>query len=86
MYNRTHQSSPSESTIIKLATHSITEAIDKEDANYNSYFLRAVINYSIGLHSEAWEDIEKAVDKSDDHVIKHFYLRALIYAGMGKYK
>lgn len=31
-------------------------------------------------------DIEKAADKSDDHVIKHFYLRALVYAAMGKYK
>jgi tetratricopeptide (TPR) repeat protein len=45
-----------------------------------------MIYYSLERYKEAWEDIEKAVDKSDDHVIKHFYLRALIYAGLGKYK
>lgn len=42
--------------------------------------------YGLGRFSEALEAIEKAIDKSDDHVIKHFYLRGLIHGVVGKTK
>jgi hypothetical protein len=32
------------------------------------------------------DQIEKAIEKSDEHVIKHFYLRGLINGILGKTK
>lgn len=32
------------------------------------------------------EHIEKAIEQSDDHVIKHFYLRGLVHGIMDKTK
>lgn len=60
-------------------------ALDQQD-NYNSHYLCSAIMYGLGRFSEALEAIEKAIDKSDDHVIKHFYLRGLIHGVVGKTK
>jgi hypothetical protein len=34
----------------------------------------------------ALQQIEKAIENSDDHVVKHFYLRGLINGVLGKTK
>lgn len=52
--------------------------------NSNSHYLIATIYYNIGDQNKALEHIEKAIEQSDDHVIKHFYLRGLIHGIMGK--
>lgn len=50
MYNRGAgiTTPPEDSEMIKLAKEAISIALDKEDTNCNSYFLRAVLYYSVG--------------------------------------
>ena len=54
------------------------------ESNYNSHYLCAAIEYSLGNLKSAFLNIEKAIELSDDHVIKHFYLRGLINGVSGK--
>ena len=58
-------------------------ALDKE-TNYNSYYICAAVEYGLGNFKSALAHVEKAIEISDDHVIKHFYLRGLIHGVIGK--
>lgn len=63
----------------------IMVALDQED-NYNSHYLCGAILYGLGRFSEALGAVQRAIEKSDDHVIKHFYLRGLIHGVLGRTK
>ena len=54
--------------------------------HYNSHYICAAIEYGLGNFKVALEQIQKAIENSDDHVVKHFYLRGLINGVMGKTK
>lgn len=85
MYNKSSMNEKT-SDILLESVKSCTLALGKEEGNWNCSFIRATIYYTLGDYDKALSDIEKAIDKSDDHVIKHFYLRALIYAAIDKFK
>jgi hypothetical protein len=45
--------------------------------------LAACIEFELGDLNNALENVDKAMEKSEDHVMKHLYLRALIMALKG---
>ena len=61
----------------------MNKALDHEE-NCNFRYLTAAIEYGLGNQKSALENIEKAIESSDDHVIKHFYLRGLIHGILGR--
>jgi tetratricopeptide (TPR) repeat protein len=36
--------------------------------------------FSLGRHDESLVDLDKAIDKSEDNIPKHFYVRGLLQA------
>jgi hypothetical protein len=40
----------------------------------------------MGEFDEALENVEKAIDKSEEHSMKHLYLKAMIHGMMGMVK
>jgi Tfp pilus assembly protein PilF len=42
--------------------------------------------FELGDLDSALENVEKAMEKSEEHVMKHLYLRALIMALKGEHK
>lgn len=80
-YNRNPKTK--DRTLLNEALQFIIRALAKED-NSNSHYLCAAILYTMESCEEALEHIEEAIKKSDDHVIKHFYLRGLIHGSLEK--
>ena len=61
----------------------MTSALAQED-HYNSHYLASAIHYGLGDFKEALQHVDRAIENSDEHVIKHFYLRGLIHGVLGK--
>lgn len=43
------------------------------------YYYRAVIYLFLGMNSEALEDIDRAIEKSEDNVARYFHARGTIF-------
>lgn len=66
-----------------MAIKYIMQSIDKEEANHNIHYICACILYELGDFDEALENIEKAMNKSEEHIMKYLYLHAMIKGMMG---
>lgn len=51
----------------------------KVGENYQMYYYRGLLYFYLGMNAEALDDVDKAVEKSEENVAKFFYLRALIF-------
>ena len=47
--------------------------------NSQMYYYRGLIYLYLGMNAEAIDDVDKAIEKSEDNIAKYFYLRALIF-------
>ena len=47
--------------------------------NYQMYYYRSLLYFYLGMNAEALEDVDRAIEKSEDNVARYFYLRALIF-------
>lgn len=56
------------------------------DSNSNLLFYRGILLFCLGKLDEALNDLERAIDKSEDNVAKHFYVRGLVQACSKNYK
>ena len=43
------------------------------------FYYRSALYLYLGMNSEAIDDIDKAIEKSEDNVAKYFYERGLIF-------
>lgn len=43
------------------------------------HFYRSLVFMYLGMNVEAIEDLDKAIEVSEDNVIDHFYAKGLIY-------
>jgi hypothetical protein len=43
------------------------------------YFYRALLYFYLGMNAEALDDVDRAVEKSEENVARFFYLRGLIF-------
>jgi tetratricopeptide (TPR) repeat protein len=43
------------------------------------YYYRAVIYLFLGMNSEALEDIDRAIEKSEDNVARYFHARGILF-------
>jgi len=50
------------------------------------YYVRSIIKAGLEEFESAVNDIDKAIEKSEDNIPKYFYLRGLIYACRKSYK
>lgn len=82
-YNRNPKTK--DKSLLEESLRFIGLALEKEE-HYNSHYLCSAILYILGNFEESLEQVEKAIEKSDEHVIKHFYLRGLIHGVLGKTK
>ena len=52
----------------------------------NIYYHRAVVHAYLGIWNEAINDIDRAIEKSEDNIPKYFYLRGLCFACCQSFK
>lgn len=57
----------------------IIDAGLKVGENCQMYYYRGLIYLYLGMNVEAIDDVDKAIEKSEDNVAKYFFLRALIF-------
>lgn len=60
----------------------VIEIIDsglKVGENYQMFYYRALLYFYMGMNAEALDDVDRAVEKSEENVAKFFYLRGLIF-------
>jgi tetratricopeptide (TPR) repeat protein len=43
------------------------------------YYYRSIIYLFLGMNTEALEDIDRAIEKSEDNVAKYFHARGVIF-------
>ena len=56
------------------------------DSNANLLFYRGVLLYFLGNLSEALLDLDKAIEKSEDNIPKHFYIRVMVHFALESHK
>lgn len=52
----------------------------------NVYYHRSVVYSYMNIWNEAINDIDKAIEKSEDNIPKYFYLRGLAFACCQSFK
>lgn len=52
----------------------------------NVYFYRALVLLFLKRFEESTEDIEKAIDKSDDNFANYYFLRGLVHYARGMFR
>jgi hypothetical protein len=43
------------------------------------YYYRAIIYLFLGMNSESLEDIDRAIEKSEDNVARYFHARGILF-------
>lgn len=54
----------------------LNRCLQKELENDQMLYILAAINYELSQYESGLKLIRKAIDSSDDHTIKHYYLKA----------
>lgn len=54
----------------------MNRCLQKENENDQILYILAAINYELSQYESGLKLIRKAIDASDDHTIKHYYLKA----------
>ena len=47
--------------------------------NAGLYYFRALVYLFLGMNAEALEDIDRAIEKSEDNVAKYFHARGVVF-------
>lgn len=84
-YNRTPKLRQKNSHLLHEAVSFISKGLEKEQ-NFNYFYLSALVLYILKDYEGALAQLEQAIEGSDVHVLKHFYLRAMINAMQQKYQ
>lgn len=65
---------------IKNALKHLDKAITLNDSNSNLLYHRGILRFYFGLIDEALQDLNKTVEKNEEHIPKYFYARGLVRA------
>ncbi|CAD8053664.1 unnamed protein product [Paramecium sonneborni] len=64
----------------------LDKANSQNDQNANLYYIRSIVKCFLGQVNEALQDIESAIQKSEDNVAKYFYFRGIVFGILKQYK
>ncbi|KRX04632.1 hypothetical protein PPERSA_04447 [Pseudocohnilembus persalinus] len=64
----------------------LDKAIETSPTNANLFYYRALVRCMLGYFKEGVEDVDMAIEKSEDNVPKYFYLRGHIFGSCQSYK
>lgn len=78
-YNRTPKLRQKNIHLLNEGLNFINNGLEKEQ-NFNYFYLSALVLYILKDYQSASVQLEQAIEGSDVHVLKHFYLRAMINA------
>ena len=54
------------------------KGVELNDTNAHVYYLKSILMFCLKEYEESLADLEKAIDKSEDNVAGHFYVRGLL--------
>jgi tetratricopeptide (TPR) repeat protein len=64
----------------------LNKGVSLNEQNSNLLFYRGFVLYYMGQLDESLGDMDRAIEKSEDNIPKHFYARGLVYFQMENYK
>lgn len=64
----------------KNAMKNLDKALECNQSNANLFYYRGLLQFALNDKFSCVQELEKAIEKSEDNIPKYFYLRGLAYS------
>lgn len=81
-----YRDEPPDRQMLKLAQTYIETAVIMRDPDSELLFYRAVLRYLLNNFQDCIEDMKNCIEKAEDNISDHYFLRGLAYASLKVYK